>query len=148
MASDAQTNGSLTRPRLFDSSVLFDVFTGDPAWQAWSRAQLRDAATRGLAVVNQIIYTEVAAAFSSPRRLEDLLEVERVAQLDLPWNAAWPTSRAFKEYRRRGGTKRSPMPDFYIGGHAEAAGLAVVTRDARRIRTYFPSVPVVSPDAA
>jgi predicted nucleic acid-binding protein len=37
------------------------------------------------------------------------------------------------------------MPDFYIGAHAAIAGFTLLTRDARRYRTYFPGLRIVSP---
>lgn len=66
-------------------------------------------------------------------------------RLPLPYEAGWLASQAFLGYRRRGGTKTSPLPDFYIGGHAEVAGLTLVTRDPARIRTHFPGVTLVCP---
>ena len=66
-------------------------------------------------------------------------------RLALPYDAAWPAARAFAEYRRRGGTRTSPLPDFYIGAHAETEGHTLLTRDPARYRTYFPSVPLICP---
>ena len=48
-------------------------------------------------------------------------------------------------YRRKGGVKTAPLPDFYIGAHAQSAGLALLTRDAKRYSTYFPKVTLISP---
>jgi hypothetical protein len=58
---------------------------------------------------------------------------------------AWLAAQAFVKYRRAGGTKSSPLPDFYIGAHAETEGLTLVTRDAPRYRTYFPSLALITP---
>ena len=138
-------NGRLGQVLLFDSSVLLDVFTRDPTHYDWSSAQLKKAIDDGTAAINQIVHTEVLGGFLTEEELDAAFPPDQVDRLDLPWPASFPTARAFKEYRRRGGTKRSPMPDFYIGGHAESAGLAVVTRDPRRIREYFPSVPLIAP---
>ena len=66
-------------------------------------------------------------------------------RLPLPYEAAFAASRAFLAYRRSGGVKTSPLPDFYIGAHAELAGFTLVTRDASRYRTYFPKVKLVTP---
>ena len=56
--------------------------------------------------------------------------------------------RAFNRYRRAGGVRASPLPDFYIGAHAATDGLTLVTRDVGRYRTCFPSVKLVTPDNA
>ena len=65
----------------------------------------------------------------------------------LPWEAAFLAGKAFERYRRSGGTRRSPLPDFYIGAHAAVAGMSLLTRDASRYRTYFPTVELIAPDA-
>ena len=81
-------------------------------------------------------------------RLEDLDEAlpESVFRRDpLPWEAAFLAGKAFIGYRRRRGVKRSPLPDFYIGAHAAIAGLALLTRDPKRYRTYYPSVDLIAP---
>ena len=63
----------------------------------------------------------------------------------LPWEAAYLAGQCFVKYRRRGGSRRSPMPDFYIGAHAAVEGLTLLTRDARRYRTYFPKLKLIAP---
>ena len=63
----------------------------------------------------------------------------------LPWEAAFLAGKCFEKYRRRGGLKRSPLADFYIGAHAAVAGMTLLTRDARRYRTYFPKLRIIAP---
>ena len=71
------------------------------------------------------------------------LDVEREA---LPYPAGFVAGRAFLEYRRRGGSRTSPLPDFYIGAHAAVAGYRLLTRDARRYRVSFPRLELIAPD--
>ena len=130
---------------LVDSSVLLDIFTGDPMWKQWSVSALRDARVAGLAGINPLIYAEVSLAFDSVSELERELDALLLERLQLPFDAGFGAGRAFLKYRRAGGTRSSPMPDFYIGAHAEFEGLTLLTRDARRYRTYFPSVTLISP---
>ena len=63
----------------------------------------------------------------------------------VPWAAAFLAGKCFLEYRRRGGSKRSPLPDFFIGAHAAVKGYDLLTRDATRYRTYFPTVKLIAP---
>ena len=130
---------------LVDSNVILDVLTEDRDWFDWSSAMLAEAARTGTLVVNPIIYAEVAARFERIEELDDALPERYYRRLPLPWDAAFLAGQCFIKYRRRGGQRRSPMPDFYIGAHAAIAGLTLLTRDARRYRSYFPTLRVVAP---
>ena len=128
-----------------DSNVLLDVVTDDTEWFEWSAAMLADAADRGAIVINPIIYAEVSAAFGRIEDLDEALPSLYYRRVPLPWESAFLAGQCFVKYRRRGGARRSPMPDFYIGAHAALAGLTLLTRDPRRYRTYFPSLSLISP---
>ena len=130
---------------LVDSNVLLDIFTDDPTWRPWSEAALRDVRTAGSAGINQLIYAETSLAFGTALDLDHELEFLLLARLQLPYGAAFAAGRAFLKYRRAGGRRSSPMPDFYIGAHAELEGMELLTRDPRRYRTYFPTVRLISP---
>ena len=129
---------------LVDANVLLDVVTVDPVWLEWSQGELARLAPGGLAV-NPIIYAELAPAFRAEAELAAALRDWPLQRLALPYAAAWPAARAFAEYRQRGGARTSPLPDFYIGAHAEVDGLTLLTRDAARYRTYFPKVSLICP---
>jgi predicted nucleic acid-binding protein len=130
---------------LVDSNVLIDVAAEDPVWRPWSDEQLLLAAARGDVFINPIIYAEIARAFETEDRLDEWLSPSTFQRVPLPYAAAWPAAQAFAEYRRAGGTRTSPLPDFYIGAHAQVAGLTLITRDAARYRTYFPDVKLITP---
>ena len=130
---------------LVDSNVLLDVATNDPTWGTWSSEALARAADESILVVNALIYAEVAIGFSTIEELETALPASLYRREDLPWEAAFLAGKSFLEYRRRGGTKRSPLPDFYIGAHAAVAGHRLLTRDATRYRTYFPRLDLIAP---
>ncbi len=131
---------------LVDSNVLLDVLTEDPTWFAWSEHALRTCAEGAVLVINPIIYAEVAAGFHRKEDLDAALPPERLDREPLPWNAAFLAGRSFVWYRRRGGERRSPLPDFYIGAHAVIAGMTLLTRDAARYRTYFPTLELLAPE--
>ncbi len=130
---------------LFDTNVLLDIATADPVWLAWSEAQFRTAAAKGPILINPIIYAELGTAFESAADLDKWLDPAVFQRLPLPYPAGWLAGQAFVKYRRAGGTKSSPLPDFYIGAHAEAEGLTLATRDENRYRTYFPGVALITP---
>lgn len=130
---------------LIDSSVLLDVLTADPTWFAWSEAALASARDAGRLVINPIVYAEVSAGFDRIEDLDDAVPVGEFDREPLPYGAGFLAGKAYLAYRRRGGNRRSPLPDFYIGAHAAVNRYRLLTRDAARYRTYFPSVKVHAP---
>lgn len=130
---------------LFDTNVLLDIATADPVWLAWSEKEFRAAAAQGPIPINPIIYAELAPAFASAAELDRWLDPEVFQRLPLPYAAGWIAAQAFLKYRRSGGMRPSPLPDFYIGAQAEVEGHTLVTRDAARYRTYFPNVVLITP---
>ena len=133
-------------PVLVDSNVLLDLLTRDPVWYAWSAEALEQLAETAPLVVNPIVYGEVSAHFAGIEELDAALPADRFRRDPLPWDAAFLAGKCFVAYRRRGGSRRSPLPDFYIGAHAAVAGMVLLTRDASRYRTYFPTLDIVAPD--
>jgi predicted nucleic acid-binding protein len=132
-------------PTLVDSNVLIDVATGGSEWADWSASMITRVAEEGRVVINPIIYAEVSLGFDRIEELDEAIPVEYFAREDLPWAAAFLAAQTFLEYRRAGGARRAPLPDFYIGAHAAVAGYTLLTRDARRYRTYFPKLRIISP---
>jgi predicted nucleic acid-binding protein len=130
---------------LVDSNVIIDILTNDRIWREWSEAALRDAVDRDEIAINPIIYAEIASGFSTMAELDAHLSTEVFRRVNLPYEAGFVAGRAFVEYRRRGGVRNSPLPDFYIGAHAAVSGLKLLTRDARRYRGYFPRVVMITP---
>jgi hypothetical protein len=130
---------------LVDSNVLLDVITQDAEWLDWSAATLSRAADDSVLVINPIVYAEVAARFARIEDLEEALPPAYYERRPLPWEAAFLAGQCFVKYRRRGGARRSPLPDFYIGAHAAIEGLTLLTRDPRRYRTYFPALRILAP---
>jgi len=132
---------------MVDSNILLDVATGDPMWGAWSTASLARTADESILVINALIYAEVSVGFTSIEALEEALPTDLYRREPLPYEAAFLAGKAFLDYRRRGGDRRSPLPDFYIGAHAAVSGYRLLTRDATRYRTYFPRLGLIAPPA-
>jgi predicted nucleic acid-binding protein len=130
---------------LVDSNVLLDVMTEDARWFAWSADAIERAADTARLVINPVIYAEVSVRY---QRIEDLDAALPRALFDreaIPFEAAFLAGKSYLAYRRRGGTKRSPLPDFFVGAHAAIAGYRLLTRDAARYRTYFPKLALIAP---
>lgn len=132
-------------PVLVDANILIDIATDDPDWGDWSADQLARAGSGARLVINPIIYAELSVAHSRIETLEALLPESLFSREPLPWPAAFLAGKAFLAYRRRGGARRSPLPDFYIGAHAAIRGYRLLTRDATRYRTYFPTLAIITP---
>jgi len=131
---------------LVDSNVWLDVLTRDPIWVGWSETQIEGVARQGRVVINPIIYAELSTHFSQVDELDAALPDAVIDREPIPWPAAFLAGKAYLAYRRRGGTRRSPLPDFFIGAHAAVAGYALLTRDAARYRSYFPRLTLIAPD--
>ena len=130
---------------LVDSSVLLDVLTVDPLWGERSAAALAAAAAEAWLVINPIVYAEVSVRFTTIEGLEDALPKAVFRREPLPFEAAFLAGKAFLRYRRSGGVRQAPLPDFLIGAHAAIAGHRLLTRDPRRVRQHFPTVELLLP---
>jgi predicted nucleic acid-binding protein len=130
---------------LVDANVLLDVMTETTDWTGWSAEALARAADRYRLVINPIIYAEVSIRYSHIEELEAALPKTMFDREDIPYEAAFLAGKSFLAYRRRGGTKRSPLPDFFIGAHAAVSKYFLLTRDAARYRTYYPKLSLLAP---
>lgn len=130
---------------LVDSNVLLDVLTADRRWFDRSSARLATLAENHDLIINPIVYAEVSIGFERIEELDAALPGESFRREALPWEAAFLAGKCFVRYRRAGGARSSPLPDFYIGAHAAIRGIPLLTRDAARYRTYFPKLQVVVP---
>ena len=130
---------------LVDSNVLLDVLTEDPQWFSWSAEALEEQAEHAVLAINPIIFAEVSIRFERIEELEEAFPRGLFERAALPWEAAFLAGKCFVRYRRRGGVRRSPLPDFYIGAHAAIRSWTLLTRDASRYRGYFPRLRLVAP---
>jgi predicted nucleic acid-binding protein len=130
---------------LVDANVLLDVLTADPVWYDWSARQLDACSIQAELCINAIVYAEVSVGFARIEDLDDAMSTDRFTRLDLPWEAAFLAGKAFLRYRRSKGARRAPLPDFFIGAHAAIEDMPLLTRDARRYRTYYPKLELICP---
>lgn len=130
---------------LVDTNVLVDVLQDDPQWANWSIGQLRAQASIHQLIINPIIYAEISLSFSTLEGLESAVSTLALELRDIPRPALFLAAKAFVQYRKRGGSKLQVLPDFFIGAHAAVEGWPLLTRDASRFGTYFPTVEVIAP---
>ncbi|MBT8338427.1 MAG: type II toxin-antitoxin system VapC family toxin [Desulfatitalea sp.] len=131
---------------IVDSNVILDIFLDDPKWADWSVATLANAIDHSTLFINQIVYTEVSIGFEKIEELESALQAGGFQMLEIPKEALFLAGKAYLSYKRSRGTKRSPLPDFYIGAQAAVLGMDLITRDEGRYKTYFPTVKIICPE--
>lgn len=131
---------------LVDSNVLIDIFADDPKWFDWSLARLEEAILNGPLLINDVVYAETSIRFQSIELLGVALKRVGVAVVTIPGAALFLAGKTFMQYRRAGGIRTGVLPDFFIGAHAAVEGLPLLTRDARRYRSYFPTLTLIAPD--
>lgn len=133
-------------PVLVDSCIIIDLLAEKSDWYEWSLEKLISLHATGPLAINQIIFAELSSGYDTPAEAGRALAPFDLMQLSLPWEAAFLAGAAYRTYRLRGGNRRSPLPDFYIGAHAATSGLMLLTRDAARYQTYFPTLQLILPE--
>jgi predicted nucleic acid-binding protein len=133
---------------LVDTNILFDLVTNDPIWAEWSARQLRILSARTTLFVNPVVYAELSVGYNHVDEIDAALDAAGVQMIEMPRPALFLAGKAYRTYRARGGIKTGVLPDFFIGAHAVAEGLSLLTRDARRYRSYFPTIELITPGDA
>jgi predicted nucleic acid-binding protein len=127
---------------LVDSNVIIDVIRDDPQWAAWSMDAIVAADNP---LINPMIFAELCYQQTSAAEVEQLMAVIGLGYAEIPREALFLASQAYRSYRQRGGIKTAPLADFFIGAHAQAAGFSLLTRDRSRYESYFPGVKLIGP---
>jgi predicted nucleic acid-binding protein len=130
---------------LIDTNILLDLVTDDPRWADWSVAQLDAATLKGPLAINDVVYAELSVRFATIEAIDELLEEAGIGLVAIPRSALFLAGRAFQRYRAAGGSRTGVLPDFFIGAHAAVTGMALLSRDPQRYRTYFPKIDLVTP---
>jgi len=130
---------------LVDSNVILDIVTEDKRWHEWSSKTLSELAESRALVINAMIYSEISIGFDRIEDLDEVLPEEYFRRDPIPWEASFLAGKCYLRYRKSGGTRRSPLPDFFIGAHAAVKGMDLLTRDTGRYRAYFPKLSLITP---
>lgn len=145
MATASLSHYDGTAGTLVDTNVWVDCIDEASPWHDWALEQLQACSERAPLHINIIVYTELLIPGPDVGALDALLDVYDTLRSPLPWASASLTAAAYGLYRRRGGSKHKPLPDFFIGAHAAVSNLSVLTRDPRPYRNYFGRLAVVAP---
>lgn len=134
-----------------DANVLIDARDPSSAFHAWAKETIAQHVAGDGAGVDAIALAEVLGHVTHRSVVVEQLQGWGIELLPVPPAAAEPAAVAFASYLARlkleGITrdKRTPLPDFLIGAHAQVAGRPLATRDVDRFRTYFPAVTLICP---
>lgn len=128
-----------------DSCVLLDLFTDDPNWADWSESILEKYSKTNTLYINSIVYTEVSIGFDKIEEVEAAISELGIKVVEIPREALFLTGKVFLQYRRNKGTKKSPLPDFFIGAHATVSQFELITRDSAKYNTYYPQLKLIDP---
>ncbi len=130
---------------LVDSCVLLDIITEDPQWFDWSSQTLEKYANSNQLMINPIIYSEISIGYQKIEEVESVLSPEIFKRAALPWEASFLAGKAFLKYRRSGGQRSLPLPDFFIGAHVMIENWHLLTRDVKRFTHYYPKIRLIAP---
>jgi predicted nucleic acid-binding protein len=129
---------------IIDTNIVLDIVTDDPSWAGRADHALRQHRVQG-ALINPVIYAELCTGAPSQDDVDEIVHDLKLDFREIPKSGLFLAARAYRQYRSNGGTKTSPLPDFFIGAHAEILGCSILTRDPKRYRTYFPKVTLICP---
>ena len=130
---------------LVDSNVILDVFLNDLKWANWSESKLEEYSDHTSLYINSIIYSEISIGFKLIEDLESAISKAGFQLLEIPKEALFLAGKAYLNYKRRKGVKKTPLPDFFIGAQAAVLNLDLLTRDVSRYQSYFPTVKLIAP---
>ena len=136
---------------LLDTNVLIYASTPRSPFLRWAREVIAEGVSGDGAATSVVSVAEICVGDGQPESVAERIRSWGVVVLDVPAVAAEPCARAYREYRerRRSGSDRDapllPLPDFFIGAHAQIMEWPIATADEGRFRTYFPSVVLKTP---
>lgn len=128
-----------------DSCVLLDLFTADEQWADWSESALERYSQTNTLYINSIVYAEISVGFERIEAVEKVVSQMELKVIEIPREALFLAGKVFLSYRKNKGTKRSPLPDFFIGAHVSVADFGLLTRDVSNYKTYFSQAKLICP---
>ena len=119
--------------------------------RSWAGAVIAEGVSSTGVGVNAVSLAEICVGAEDPEFVVTEIRAWGIEILDIPSAASLLCARAYQTNRQRRRRQSSlsapatPLPDFFIGAHAEVMGASLATADASRFRTCFPKVPLITP---
>jgi len=129
-----------------DTNILIDTLGAASSQRDWSLKALERCIGEGVLVINAVIWSELAASPLTEAELNSSFGMLSLRREAMPFEAAFAAGKAHRQYRLAGGLRERTLPDFLIGAHAQVGGHRLLTRDGARYSSYFPTLPLITPD--
>ena len=130
---------------LLDTNILIDVVDSNSKWHEASMLLIKEFGDDARCIINAVVFAEFSAPFADYAFCQTIIKNIALTYEAIPEEAAFLTGKAFRQYKKSGGKKSAPLPDFFIGAHALVSGYTLVTRDKGRYKTYFPKLDLLTP---
>jgi predicted nucleic acid-binding protein len=127
-----------------DTSVLLTIFKGEPSGELWLEC-LQSAAESATLVISSVVLAEIRSFFPSDDACHKALRNLDLRHSPLAEDAAMLAGKIIRSYRNAGGPRKTILPDFLIAAHAATQAQSLATEDRGYLRTYFPSIRLLSP---
>ena len=126
-----------------DTSVLLAIFKNEPKGESWLRC-LQSAAERARLLVSSVVFAEIRSFFPSDDACRRALGELDLQHSPLTEEASLLAGKIFRIYRNEGGPRKVILPDLLVAAHAAAQADSLATEDRGYLRTYFPSIRLLS----
>ncbi len=128
-----------------DSSVLIDIFSGDPCFKEKSGNVFRQCLREGSLHACEIVWVETALAFSDSHFFIQVMERLNIEFSYMQLESTMVAAQTWRQYRIAGGKREKVAPDFLIGAHAMMQCDRLLTRDKGFYRHYFADLEIITP---
>ena len=134
-----------------DTNVLIYASDPDSPFHRWSVETIVKHVADDGAMINPVVLAEICVGAAKPEDAAPAIRAWGIEIMDLPAACAEICARAYNAYRAAKKKTKGlsapamPLPDFFIGAHADLLHLPLATADVGRYRTYFPNLKLLTP---
>jgi hypothetical protein len=130
-----------------DTNVLLDIFGADARFGEVSARAFRRCLAEGAIIACEVVWVEIAAAFSSATAFEQAMKTLGVGFSCVNERSVLAAARAWRGYRTRGGKRERVVADFLVGAHAMEQCDRLLSRDRGFYRECFKGLKLLDPGA-